>query len=129
MLGASIRSGIDLLLELVGFDEAMERLTSDDLVVTGEGSLDEQTLHGKAPAGVAAAAAARGIPVVAVCGRTTLDAERLRHAGIHAAYAISDIESDPQRWFDEAAPLLEHIGERLARDRLLTQAAETGART
>ena len=129
VLGASIRSGIDLLLELVGFDEAMERLTSDDLVVTGEGSLDEQTLHGKAPAGVAAAAAARGIPVVAVCGRTTLDAERLRHAGIHAAYAISDIESDPKRWFDEAAPLLEQIGERLARDRLLTEAAETGART
>ena len=67
VLGASIRSGIDLLLELVGFDVALERLTSRDLVVTGEGSLDEQTLHGKAPAGVAGAAAARGIPVVAVC--------------------------------------------------------------
>jgi glycerate kinase len=128
VLGASIRSGIDLLLELVGFDAALERLTPDDLVVTGEGSLDEQTLHGKAPAGVAAAAAARGIPVVAVCGRATLDAERLRDAGIHAAYAISDIESDPQRWFDEAAPLLEQIGERLARDRLLAEAAQTRAR-
>ena len=128
MLGASIRSGIDLLLELVGFDAALQQLTSDDLVVTGEGSLDEQTLHGKAPAGVAAAAAARGIPVVAVCGRTTLDPERLRDAGFQAAYAISDIESDPQRSFDEAAPLLEQIGERLSRDRLLTQEAETGAR-
>jgi glycerate kinase len=128
VLGASIRSGIDLLLELVGFDAALQRLTSDDLVVTGEGSLDEQTLHGKAPAGVAAAAAARGIPVVAVCGRATLDPERLRDAGFQAAYAISDIESDPQRSFDEAAPLLEQIGERLARDRLLSQAAETGAR-
>ena len=63
-----------------------------DLVVTGEGSLDEQTLHGKAPAGVAAAAAARGIPVVAVCGRTTLDAERLRAAGIHA-----DVRADRDR--------------------------------
>jgi glycerate kinase len=128
VLGASMRSGIDLLLELVGFDAALQRLTSDDLVVTGEGSLDEQTLHGKAPAGVAAAAAARGIPVVAVCGRATLDPERMRDAGFQAAYAISDIESDPQRSFDEAAPLLEQIGERLARDRLLSQAAETGAR-
>jgi glycerate kinase len=128
VLGASMRSGIDLLLELVGFDAALQRLTSDDLVVTGEGSLDEQTLHGKAPAGVAAAAAARGIPVVAVCGRATLDPERLRDAGFQAAYAISDIESDPQRSLDEAAPLLEQIGERLARDRLLTQVAETGAR-
>jgi glycerate kinase len=120
VLGASVRSGIDLLLDLVGFDAALEGLTPDDLVVTGEGSLDEQTLHGKAPAGVAAAAMARGIPVVAVCGRTTLDEEQLRGAGIHAAYALSDIESDPQRCFDEAASLLERLGERLARERLVT---------
>ena len=128
VLGASIRSGIDLLLDLVGFDAALAQLTADDLVVTGEGSLDEQTLHGKAPAGVAAAAAARGIPVVAVCGRTTLDAERLRAAGIHAAYSLTEIEPDPQRCFDEAATLLEQLGERLARERLLTtDGAETGA--
>ena len=43
------------------------------LVITGEGSLDEQTLHGKAPAGVAAAAAKAGIPVVTVSGRLALD--------------------------------------------------------
>jgi glycerate kinase len=125
LLGAGIRSGIDLLLDLVGFESALARLTADDLVITGEGSLDEQTLHGKAPAGVAAAAAARGIPVVAVCGRTTLDADRLRAAGIRAAYALSDIESDPRRCFDEAASLLEELGERLARERLAT--AEMGA--
>ncbi len=119
VLGASIRSGIDLLLGLVGFDAALERLTPNDLVVTGEGSLDEQTLHGKAPAGVAAAAAARGIPVVAVCGRTTLDRERLRGAGIEAAYALTDIEPDRQRCFDEAASLLERLGEQLARERLV----------
>jgi glycerate kinase len=125
VLGASIRSGIDLLLDLVGFDAALARLTPDDLVVTGEGSLDEQTLHGKAPAGVAAAAAARGIPVVAVCGRATLDADRLREAGIHAAYALTDIEPDPQRCFDEAASLLEELGERLARERLVTTEGAT----
>ena len=125
LLGASVRSGIDLLLDLVGFDAALEGLSPDDLVVTGEGSLDEQTLHGKAPAGVAAAAMARGIPVVAVCGRTTLDGERLRGAGIHAAYALTDIESDPQRCFDEAASLLEQLGERLARERLVTTEGAT----
>ena len=48
------------------------RLDGVDLVVTGEGALDEQTLHGKAPAGVAAAARAAGVPVVAVCGRNIL---------------------------------------------------------
>jgi glycerate kinase len=125
VLGASVRSGIDLLLDLVGFDAALDGLTPDDLVVTGEGSLDEQTLHGKAPAGVAAAAMARGVPVVAVCGRTTLDHERLQAAGIHAAYALTDIESDPQRCFDEAASLLEQLGERLARERLVTTEGAT----
>jgi glycerate 2-kinase len=118
VLGASMRSGIDLLLDLVGFDAALARLTPDDLVVTGEGSLDEQTLHGKAPAGVAAAAAARGIPVVAVCGRLALNPEQLRAAGIRAAYALSDIEPDQQRCFDEAASLLERLGERLAREQI-----------
>jgi glycerate kinase len=68
---------------------------------------------------------ARGIPVVAVCGRTTLADERLRGAGIHAAYALTDIESDPQRCFDEAASLLEELGERLARDRLVTTEGAT----
>ena len=47
-----------------------------DLVVTGEGALDEQTLRGKAVAGVAAAARVAGIPVVAVCGTNRLDPER-----------------------------------------------------
>ena len=112
LLGARLRPGIDLLLDLVGFGAALDALGPDDLVVTGEGSLDEQTLNGKAPAGVAAAASRRGIPVVAVCGRTTLDAERLRAAGIDACYALADIESDPQRCFDEAGPLVRRLGAR-----------------
>ncbi len=55
VLGATARPGIDLMLELTGL---RDQLPGAGLVVTGEGSLDEQTLHGKAPAGVAAAAAA-----------------------------------------------------------------------
>ncbi len=125
LLGARLRPGIDLLLDLVGFGAALDALGPDDLVVTGEGSLDEQTLNGKAPAGVAAAASRRGIPVVAVCGRTTLDAERLRAAGIDACYALADIESDPQRCFDEAGPLLRRLGAQLARDHLMTTTGAT----
>ena len=66
VLRATLRPGIDLVLDLVDFRAA---LSGADLVVTGEGSLDEQTLHGKAPAGVAAAARAANLPVVAVAGR------------------------------------------------------------
>src|SRR5690606_27155147 len=65
-LRAELRPGIDYLLALLDF---AAHLDGARLVITGEGALDEQTLHGKAPAGVAAAAAKAGVPVVAVCGR------------------------------------------------------------
>jgi glycerate 2-kinase len=85
-------------------------------VITGEGSLDEQTLSGKAPQGVAAAAAKAGVPVVAVCGRSLLTVDRLRGAGIQQAYALTDIEPDLQRCITEAGPLLEQRARALARD-------------
>ena len=66
VLGAQRRSGVDVVLDLVGLDAA---LAGADLLVTGEGALDEQTLAGKAVAGVARRAQAHGIPAVAVCGK------------------------------------------------------------
>jgi glycerate kinase len=65
---------------------------------------------------VASAAAAAGIPVVAVCGRLLLTVERLRGAGIQQAYALTDIETDVQRSLTEAGPLLEQRVRALARD-------------
>ncbi len=115
VLGAELRPGIELVLDLVRF---ADRLPGADLVVTGEGSLDEQTLHGKAPAGVAAAAGRAGVPVVAVAGRLALDPDRLRAAGIEAAYALTDIEPDVARCIADAGPLLERLATRLAHDRL-----------
>ncbi|WTX00408.1 glycerate kinase [Streptomycetaceae bacterium NBC_01309] len=89
-LGATLRPGIELLLELLGFDTV---LSGAALVVTGEGRLDPQTLHGKAPAGVAAAATRAGVPVVAVCGRLELTPTQLQTAGIVRAYALEDLAS------------------------------------
>ena len=85
-------------------------------MVTGEGSLDEQTLHGKAPAGVAAAARAAGVPVVAVAGRNLLSEQQLSDAGVRRAYALTDIESDVQRCIDDPGPLLERLGRHIAQD-------------
>lgn len=120
LLGAELRSGIELVLELMGFTD---RLTGVDLVITGEGSLDEQTLHGKVVAGVAAAAAVPGVPVVAVCGRTTLDQDRLREAGVTAAYPLTDLEPDVRRCMEEPVPLLQRLGEQIATDRLASLAS------
>ncbi len=114
-LGATFRPGVDVLFELLGFAAALERA---DFVITGEGSLDAQTLRGKAPAGVAAAARARGTDVVAVCGRLALDPERLKAAGILRAYPLTELEPDPARCMAEAGPLLERTAERIARDYL-----------
>ncbi|MCP3819142.1 glycerate kinase [Streptomyces sp. A3M-1-3] len=112
-LGASFRPGIEVMLDVLGFAPALARAT---LVITGEGSLDEQTLHGKAPAGVAAAARAEGKEVVAVCGRLALPPEALGRAGIRRAYALTEIEPDTARCIAEAGPLLEQIAENIARD-------------
>lgn len=120
LLGAELRSGIELVLELVDFSA---RLDGAHLVITGEGALDDQTLNGKAPAGVAAAAARAGVPVVAVCGINDLDPDRLRAAGIGAAYALTDIEPDRQRCLTEGAALLEQIAERIAADHLIKEDA------
>jgi len=112
VLGAEQRPGIELVLELADFDAALDGAA---LVITGEGALDTQTLEGKAPMGVAQAAARRGIPVVAVAGRCTLTEGELARAGISAVYTLSDLEPDPVRSSAEAGVLLRRVGQAVAR--------------
>ncbi|NEA67422.1 glycerate kinase [Streptomyces sp. SID12488] len=116
VLGARFRPGIEVMLDVLGFASALDRAT---LVITGEGSLDEQTLHGKAPAGVAAAARAEGREVVAVCGRLALRPEALGRAGIRRAYPLTEIEPDLAKCVSDAGPLLERVAENIGRDFLV----------
>ncbi len=113
VLGATLRPGIELVLEFVDFEG---HLSGVDLVIVGEGSLDEQTLRGKAPVGVASFAVKAGADVVAVCGRRTLNDAQLRQAGIGRAYALTDLEPDPTVSMAQAARLVEEVGEHIARD-------------
>lgn len=116
-LGATVRAGSVLMLELVGFGSALADAT---LVITGEGSLDRQTLAGKAVAGVAAAARDRGVPVIAVAGRSLLSAAELDELGVRAVYALSDLEPDLTRSMQNAAALLGTVARQLARRELPT---------
>lgn len=111
VLGATLRPGIELMLDLLAFGD---QVRGAELVVVGEGSLDEQTLHGKAPVGVARMARDAGARVVAVCGRNALGEEQLRAAGIDAAYALADLEPDPARSMAQAAELLERLSAEVA---------------
>ncbi|WP_378741558.1 glycerate kinase [Nocardia brasiliensis] len=110
-LGATVRPGIEIILELMSFAEQIEGAR---LVITGEGSLDPQTLHGKAPVGVARAAAGATVPVVAVAGQRSLTGEQLRRAHIEQAYALTDLEPDPEVCIAKAGPLLERLAGEIA---------------
>lgn len=116
LLNAELRPGIQLMLEWLDFDRV---LRGADLVITGEGSLDEQSLAGKAPVGVAKAAARAGVTTVAVAGRSLLSGERLRSAGISRVYRLADIEPDVEKSIANAAALLHEMGRRIASDWLL----------
>lgn len=110
LLGAKRRRGIDVVLELTGLAEALE---GADAVITGEGSLDHQSLEGKTPIGVAELAGSRGVPVYAVCGRTTLGDEELASAGIRHTVALVDLVEDPSEAMSRAAALVSKAGEQL----------------
>jgi glycerate kinase len=104
-LAATRRPGIDVVLEFIGL---AERLSGADLVITGEGSLDEQTLLG-----VARAARRAGVPVVAVCGRTTLTPEQQKESGFRQVYPLTSLEAKVETCIAEAGPLLEQLGKRI----------------
>lgn len=112
-LHARRRAGVEAVLELVDFEPALAGAT---LVVTGEGRLDEQSLRGKAPMGVLAAARAHGLPVLAVSGRCTLAAAVLRDAGFARSYALADLEPDVERSMRRARELLAVVGATIAAD-------------
>lgn len=113
LLEAVPAPGATTVFQLLGLTD---RMAAADLVITGEGSLDEQTLNGKAPAGVARSARIFGIPVIAVCGRNLLTKSAWRAAGFRGVYALTELESDPERSIREAASLLRRIGRRIAGD-------------
>lgn len=115
LAGARMQPGAELVFELTGLADAMADV---DLVVTGEGSLDEQTLNGKAPAAVAALARQLGVRVVAVAGRVLLSAAQAEAAGITTSYALLDVASSAEEAMTNPGPLLEQIGAQIAVDHL-----------
>ncbi|GAB2598946.1 glycerate kinase [Kocuria himachalensis] len=119
LLGARMVSGADFFLNLLGFDA---QVAGCDLVITGEGKLDTQTLSGKLP--VVVARHAGPVPVIAVVGHNALGTDRLPAHGIKQVYALSAMtEADSATDPELSAALLRETGQRIARH--LTPASST----
>ncbi|WP_166382282.1 glycerate kinase family protein [Catellatospora methionotrophica] len=111
-LGGTVSSGIDLVRELTGLDEVLENA---DLVITGEGSFDHQSLRGKAISGLAGAARDLGVPCVVLAGRVTTGRREQGAAGVTEAYALVDHFGSVDLALAEPARGLRELATRLAR--------------
>jgi glycerate 2-kinase len=111
-LGGRVESGIGLVRRLTGLDAA---LAGSDLVITGEGSFDHQSLRGKVVAGVAAAALAQGVPCVVVAGQVSAGRRETAAAGVTEAYALVDELGSVEEAMARPAEGLRRLGTRLAR--------------
>jgi glycerate 2-kinase len=87
VINAELVSGIEYFLDITGFDEEVE---AADLVITGEGSIDEQTFHGKGPYGVAARCNAKAKPVIALSGKLSASPDPEWHRHFSSLLAIAN---------------------------------------
>ena len=110
-LGGGRVSGIGLVRELTGLDAALD---AADLVVTGEGSFDAQSLRGKVVAGVAGAAAERGLPCVVVAGRVSAGRRLAAAAGITESHSLVDAVGEDEA-LARPAEALRALAGRIAR--------------
>jgi glycerate kinase len=83
--GAELRPGIEIVMATVGLEAAIR---DADLVITGEGRMDSQTIHGKTPIGVARVAKRHGKPVIGIAGCLSADVGVVHEYGIDAVFSI-----------------------------------------
>lgn len=111
-LDARLRSGIDIVLDAVRFDQALK---GADLVITGEGRIDEQTSRGKTVGGVLRRASGAGVPVVAIGGSVSGDIGPLLRAGLTDAVGLVSESVTVEEAIAEAARLVESAAVQIAR--------------
>lgn len=104
MLNASLRPGIEIVIETLRLEEA---LRDADLVITGEGRLDSQSIHGKTPIGVARVAKRHGLPVIGIAGSLSKDYQVVHQHGIDAAFSVLDRVVTLEEALTDAATNLE----------------------
>lgn len=113
VLGARREPGLATVMRLVGLDAELD---AADLVITGEGSFDWQSLRGKVPGGVAAAAAERAVPCLVLAGQVSVGRRESAAAGVDAAYAVVDDAGSVESSMQDPAGTLSALARRVARE-------------
>jgi glycerate kinase len=110
-LGGRVVSGLRLVRDITGLDKALD---AADLVVTGEGSFDDQSLRGKVVSGVAAGARDRGLPCLVLAGRSSAGRREAAAAGVSATYTLVEHLGTVERAMAEPAAGLADLASRVA---------------
>jgi len=124
-LGGRLRPGIDIVIDIVGLKK---RMKGSDLVITGEGRMDGQTVFGKAPAGVARVAKELGLPVLAISGCIGGDAGKVLSVGIDAVFSAIEEPVEETDLPERGPQMLVNCAEQIGRLIALRFRGRTGLR-
>jgi len=111
-LDAELKAGVKIILDLINFEE---RLGNVDLVITGEGMLDGQSINGKTPVGVSRSAAEKNIPVIAISGTLGEGVEKVLDHGINSYFSIIDRPAELKEIIEKSPELLSKLSEQIIR--------------
>ncbi|PTL38410.1 glycerate kinase [Alkalicoccus saliphilus] len=111
-LEADMQSGIDVVMEKINFEE---KIKGARMIITGEGSLDEQTLSGKVIAGVGKIARKQNVPVTALCGKLDLSYEDIQSLHVNSAFSIMREPCSLEKAFEETAYWVQELAAHIYR--------------
>ena len=112
LIDAVLKPGVDLLIGIV---ELTKSLVDADLVITGEGRIDSQTVHGKTPVGVAKIAKAHNLPVICIAGSVEDDADIIHQLGIDEIYSVIEGDYDLTEALIESGHKLTQAAQKIAK--------------
>lgn len=115
-LGAAIKPGTDLIIEAVGL---WDKMKGADLVITGEGQMDAQSIYGKAPMGVVRLAKKTSVKAVAIAGRLGREYEKIFDVGVEQIFSLEEIAGSADEAMRNPSIYIEEAASRIAKEFLL----------